>query len=314
MKNSKVQKNNLETNVRELTKKGFKLLETKELQLKDAKIYALYNNTDKAKEIIDKNIKKQNYDIVDFLEVLSIFFKQKNSKLHKEKKLKADHNLKKDIKKYFRPLKHIFKELEKQFDEDYLLIKDKDSCYRATTNIKLLFSLEEISLALSLCEYEKESRNFFELKSKIELGIQRYILYEKDNTMLSEFNSHGAYIQANAMEISELQQYYEISIAPELKNIEKENFIIFLEQLKTLQRKNHNQFKEEMLKKYNIIKHFPQLIMSLKEYKLREKIIKSINKNFEDDKIILKKEKLVLINPNNKQSIVQTLELLKNEQ
>jgi hypothetical protein len=299
----------------DLINKGFNDLKEIKSELIIAKTFILHNKLDDAKDIIDYSLKTKNYEEIDFLEIVSYYFACKNKKLHKEKHLEIDIELKKDVKKYIKNIRKVLKVLERDFDDRYLLIVDYDKYYRVEKNLKILYSLDEITQILSLSGYEKDAKICFDIKSKLELGVQRYFLFERDNFMLFEFNHEGDYRCAKDFEISKLKEYYDIKIKIETKTEENDfmNFESFLYKLKEIKKQNRKKYEEEFIKNYNIIKNFPKLVLKLKDYKIREKIIKSINKDLQDNKVRLNKEKIVLIEPNYLDNIVLTLQILKDE-
>ena len=284
-----------------------KLDQIENTNFETAQILSHYSFFDLAKKIINENLKKP-YDEIEFISCISTYLFKSNIYLIEQNQLETHKSIISETKFFLRHIKKSLKKIAQNFNATYLLY-EKDNKFTALQNTKLIEHLEELSQILNLTNNHHQAELAFDLKSKIELGFQRYFLHENETILLCEFNQTGEYKIANNTELIQIQEHFNLNIKPKI-NLKINNFTEILTQLNYL-KQNKTEFNKNLKKYIKILEFFPQQIYQKEEYNQHKKISKSLNKNFEENTMQLIKEKLILINPYNINSYNLTLKLLK---
>ncbi|MFW6286018.1 MAG: hypothetical protein ACOC16_02750 [Nanoarchaeota archaeon] len=298
----------------QITQKGFEILNQNKSQLNliEIKPYIIYDKKESI-ELINQKIKQNNYDPIDFLEIIVLLFKKKNNNVIRKNIIEIDREIQQYIKKYLKHIKKSLKFIKNNFDEHYLLFKNLNNYYNSTDNFRLIYILQELSHYLTLANYNTQAQICFNIKSKIELGIQRYLIFEKENFIIYNFNKEGKYCLANNSQLIYLNQYYSFDIKIK-KNLNLLNFKEFLYTLILLKKNDKVKFTKVFIKYYSILKEFPQKIIKDTEYQIRKKVLNSINKDLIENNLHIKKQKITLINLYHLETINIILELIQDEQ
>jgi len=225
--------------------------------------------------------------------------------------------LKQETKKFSKTIKTIYIYLMNHFDESFLLFKNDSNIittFSAIDNSYFLNIADELVTLLNSINYTKEADNFFMLKSKIELGFERYFYHKNENILIKEFNTDGKYKIAVLNDLLIILNNHNPNtnlIKTISKKEIKENYSNYLLYLNLLKKTDNKKFKEEFSKNKKEITLLPQLVLSLKEFSIFEKLSKSIK----SDIIILNKKinSKILTNLNTIIIINLTLNLTKNE-
>ncbi|MDA3855805.1 MAG: hypothetical protein PF569_06080, partial [Candidatus Woesearchaeota archaeon] len=199
--------------------------------------------------------------------------------------------------------KKSIKKIEINFNDTYLLIAKDSNLNEFVTqeNIQVLSILDELTQILNHFEYNKEADILFMLKGKIELGVQRYLYYSKEEVLLKRFTKKGDFEKLDKFEQLNIFNTFLFDAKEYKKLINKlggkmpsqnimKNILNCLAGLKTIDEKKY----DLELKKYIIyLNEFPEKILSKKEFEELKRIEESLspekNLNF-----IKKNEKYLL--------------------
>jgi hypothetical protein len=279
------------TSLKEIKKNSLRIIkENKNEEFFKEDIISLSQNKifDDAKNKLEMLAKNWENSYIDFLEALTYYI----SNLSKKENLTYNKESKKDIKK-----------IEINFNDTYLLIAKDSNLNEFVTqeNIQVLSILDELTQILNHFEYNKEADILFMLKGKIELGVQRYLYYSKEEVLLKRFTKKGDFEKLDKFEQLNIFNTFLFDAKEYKKLINKlggkmpsqnimKNILNCLAGLKTIDEKKY----DLELKKYIIyLNEFPEKILSKKEFEELKRIEESLspekNLNF-----IKKNEKYLL--------------------
>jgi len=207
--------------------------------------------------------------------------------------------------------------LTNHFDESFLLFKNDSNTittFLAIDNSYFLNIADELITLLNSINYTKEADNFFMLKSKIELGFERYFYHKNENMLIKKFDIDGKYEIANLHDLLIILNNYNpdtnlIKTIPK-KQI-KEDYSNYLLYLNLLKKTDNKKFKEEFSKNKKEITSLPQTILTSKEFETYKNLSKSIKSDITisnkkiNNKILTNLNTIIIIN--------LTLNLTKNE-
>lgn len=248
---------------------------------------------------------------------LFLLFKSMSKYLYYLSISSLNHSLKDEVKGLIKQIRIILKYLETNYDEHFLLIKNQD-IFLAIENALFLNSVDDISTVLNHSNFIKEADRFFILKSKVELGFNRYLFNQKNKILLAEFSREGNFkFLGVKSKLQILNEYFSDEIL--FKNLETENIILnsseFEEKLlylKLLKTRNKLKFQKEFNKLKKFLRDFPEFIWDVDYFNIYENLVKSINKDKEIQCKKVEKNKL-LVNYNHIKTINLIIQLLKNE-
>ena len=130
--------------------------------------------TDKLKAealiLIENFLKSKSYKSPQFLYSITLYIKHEKTPL----------------KTYIKSIKKAIKELERHFDETYLLFFQYDNnkkLFEIFDNLTFLNYVDDLIYILTSNDYIKESDRINNLKTKIELGIERYFKHNKTHIL-----------------------------------------------------------------------------------------------------------------------------------
>ncbi len=291
----------------------FQILETIEniSKIEDKNILEL---TKKFLNYFIKGQQKSGNFIVDDITISPIYFLKTITKYLNLKKEK------KEVKEYIKYIEKSIEFIEENFDNTYLLLKSthrKKEEFFALENAILLSISDGISELLNEFDYNSLADRIFLLKGKMELGYSRYFFNKETNKMISSFEPNGNYNltipnqeESIIMDYSPNDEKFKesIKIIKEKINLNKNNVIDYLFNLNNIVKFEKELVEKEIKNNFQILKLFPQEILTEKEFNEKEIISKSINKEFKINIEKLKKEKLILFNPN----CLNTINLILN--
>lgn len=213
---------------------------------------------EKAFSIIEEHIKKKDYKELSFLYSTTLYLKSKPD----------------EFKKHIKYIKKALKETEKEFDDTYLLLFEKKDSKKVFTFIKnsmFLRFADDLIYILSNNEFTKESDKLMQIKSKIEIGFERYFKHGKITVHeFSDYEFRHSFNEEDKLEISMIVKLINILIMKEEK---KKNFKKKFDELKPYL----EDFPKEIYTKDTI--HVLEIYKSLFSSKNLE--IKNLKKNNE---------------------------------
>jgi len=130
---------------------------------------------EKSLNLITEFVKKKDYKSKDFLYSITIYLKNNPN----------------EIRNYFKFIKKAILQLEKEFDNTYLLLFEEKYSKKVFTYEKnkiFLIYVDELIYILTNNDYIKESDKLTQLKSKLELGFERY--FRHNSLTLFQFSTH----------------------------------------------------------------------------------------------------------------------------
>lgn len=307
----------------------------------------IHVNIEKSGKIKNIKMPKEIFKTIDSLTILNniestekslkyyLQFQEKNGCFNIEKISKINPLLflnsvskiiekKANLKSYIKPIKKSIEYLEKNFDEEYLLLyrKEKDNTKKFTAEDNFLFMsfCDTLTEIFNTFDYNKYADKIFMLRSRIELGVQRYIFQKNNEVIIKCFNPQKQeYRLCNEFEYIEFSNIYACDTSAFRKSVNKSkkklpNIInvneitIILLGLKNTDKKVFNR-EIKTYEKY--FSQFPEKIIKLDKEKIEFEIEKSLFKDFKEDIKYIKKEKVTLINLNNIGSANNILQVLK---
>jgi hypothetical protein len=213
----------------------------------------------------------------------------------------------KKVKNYINEIRKIIQFINNQFDDVYLLIKnnkfDNETLYIFDENMSFVSTIDELSQILNLEDYHKESDQLVILKSKIDLGIQRYFFNKKYKIWLHCFDSNYYYSICDTLDLFKLKFLYGLDktfTKEEIDKVKKEfkcyrfgdSLIIAKKFLESHKVKN---IDKDFIK---LLEVFPREIVEKNDYIMEKDIEKSLGKNIEEanekQKYIILKEGYVV--------------------
>lgn len=245
----------------------------------------------------DFNSDNKSISPIYFLKTILIYFKIKNEK--------------KEVKEYLKYIQKSIEYIENNFDNTYLLIssKNKDKKEFLTFDNALLLSIcDELSEILNKFDFNFEADKLFMLKGKMELGFIRYCYNLETKQLLLKFDENGNFEIAkddirNKIILTYSPNEYELKkeikyIKEDLSIFKFRNISRYLINLSELKRIDLKKYELEINKNYKILIEFPKNILSLEEFKIKNTISKSINKEFNLEFKEIKNKKIVIENLN----------------
>jgi len=249
-------------------------------QLKDIGINIL------KKEILNLNFKDENYI---FIIILLYDDFEENEK-----------------KKYLKNIKKVLELLFENFDEDYLLLKSNNK-FDATKNILFLELFEDLIEILEFINLNKQIDKLIDIKLKIELGVQRYLLFNKKSLIVNFNLEDKSFKIINDKNIKNLSDNKEILTYNLSKKYLNEKF-----KLDILQNKKVSEDLEIKNSLKSFQKYFPNFIFkdnNLEKLKIRKSLFLEYDTNF----LELKKFNIILKDINSTIIVILILTILKNE-
>lgn len=300
--------------------------------------FSKYGEEQKAKELIKYitkfqtkegcfQIKNKIYVPLSFLEAITQYLinLSKNNKIENDQINKNEiqiQNLliKKELLNIYPFIFNSIQYIKKNFSNNYLLVfnslNNSEKKYLANENAKFLNFCDDLLEILNTYNYIKEADTLFILKTRIELGFNRYFYNNLNKALISKFNEEGKIKISTELDYLKILNKYQ----PNKTLFEKYKFEMKKGDLNKLEKKLLYLLliKKNNLKKFNlelkkldkeIMDKKPKCIWDKEYFNLYLELSKSINKEFNIEFAENKKSKEVYVKLNNIRTINLILEL-----
>lgn len=302
--------------------------------------FSKYGQEQKAKELIKHiskfqnkegyfQIKNKKYSSIRYLEAITQFCMNlsKNNKLendivNKNELQQQNPILKKELINLYPYIFNSIQYIKNNFSNNYLLISNSlnnsEKRYLAIENAIFLVFCDDLLEILNTYNYIKEADALFILKTRIELGFNRYFYNNLNKALISKFNEEGKIKISTELDHLKILNKYQPNktLFEKYKFNEKKSDLNRLEKkllyLLLLKKNDLKQFNLELKKlNKNIIDKKPKYIWDKDYFNLYLELSKSINKDFNIEFTENKKSKEVYVKLNNVKTINLILELYK---